>query len=136
MNGNYQVGSGRIVAVTHDTPFITNSILDSSEKINPKEENGGIFVCSYSAERTEEFSTRQTLHAAVNTRKGANGELFIDSIPDSGEKSKPSEENSSQEVGEAQFSLAKSEDGKAHPYTKRGADAAAAAALTELRFVK
>ena len=155
------------------------SILDSGEKINPKEENGGIFVYSYSAERTEEFSTRRTLLAVVNTRKGANGELFIDSIPDSGEKSNPSEENSSQEVGEAQFSLAKSEDGKAYPYTKRGAeivrglavektgitlnrqeaealddsiyfaaniaypggieasaDAAAAAALTELRFVK
>ena len=62
--------------------------------------------------------------------------ISTNSIPDSPQKSKPSEENSSQEVGEAQFSLAKSEDGKAHPYTKRGADAAAAAALTELRFVK
>ena len=26
----------------------------------------------------KEFSTRQTLHADVNTYKGANGELFID----------------------------------------------------------
>ena len=69
----------------------TNSILDSGEKINPKEENGGSFVYSYSAERTEEFSTRRTLLAAVNTRKGANGELFIDSIPDSPQKSKPRE---------------------------------------------
>lgn len=90
--------------------------------INVKEKNDGSFVYSYSAERTEEFSTRRTLLAAVNTRKGANGELFIDSIPDSPQKSNPSEKKSSQEVGEAQFSLAKSEDGKAHPYTKRGAE--------------
>ena len=34
----------------------------------------------------KESSTRRTLHAGVNTRKGANGELFIDSIPDSAEK--------------------------------------------------
>ena len=39
MNGKYQVGSGRIVAIAHDTPFITNSILDSDEKINPQDEN-------------------------------------------------------------------------------------------------
>ena len=26
MNGKYQVGSGRIVAVTHDTPFIRNIV--------------------------------------------------------------------------------------------------------------
>lgn len=32
--------------------------------------------------QTKENSTRQTLHAAVNTRKGANGELSIDSITD------------------------------------------------------
>ncbi len=33
MNGRYQVGSGRIVTFTHDTPFIDNSILDSDEKV-------------------------------------------------------------------------------------------------------
>ena len=32
MNGKYQVGSGRIVTVTHDTPFISNSIAHSAEK--------------------------------------------------------------------------------------------------------
>ena len=26
MNGKYQVGSGRVVTVTHDTPFIKNSV--------------------------------------------------------------------------------------------------------------
>ena len=45
--------------------------------------------------------------------------LTVYSIP--AKKSTPGK-NSSQEVGEAQFSLAKSEDGKAHPYTKRGAE--------------
>ena len=32
MNGKYQVGSGRIVTFTHDTPFINGSIYNSSEK--------------------------------------------------------------------------------------------------------
>ena len=54
--------------------------------INVKAENDGSFVYSFSAEMTEEFSTRRTMLAAVNTRKGANGELFIDSIPDSEKK--------------------------------------------------
>ena len=48
--------------------------------INVKEKESGDFVYSFSAEK--ESSTRRTLHAAVNTIKGANGELFIgDSIP-------------------------------------------------------
>lgn len=34
VNGKYQVGSGRVVAITHDTPFISNSIPDSEEKSN------------------------------------------------------------------------------------------------------
>lgn len=32
MNGKYQVGSGRIVTFTHDTPFINNSISETAEK--------------------------------------------------------------------------------------------------------
>ena len=62
--------------------------------INVKEKDNGEFVYSFNAEKTEESSTRQTLHAGVNTRKGANGELFIDSIPDSAEKSNSFEKNS------------------------------------------
>ena len=27
MNGKYQVGSGRVVAFTHDTPFIENNVI-------------------------------------------------------------------------------------------------------------
>ena len=43
MNGKYQVGSGRIVTVTHDTPFINNSIPDFTEKSNSfGEKNLGI----------------------------------------------------------------------------------------------
>ena len=53
--------------------------------INVKEKADGDFVYSFSAEKKP--STRQTLHAAVSTRKGTNGELFIDSIPQSPEKS-------------------------------------------------
>ncbi len=37
MNGRYQVGSGRVVTFTHDTPFISISISDPSESV--KSEN-------------------------------------------------------------------------------------------------
>ena len=46
--------------------------------INVKEKDSGDFVYSFNAEK--ESSTRQTLHAAVNTRKGINGELFLEDI--------------------------------------------------------
>lgn len=46
--------------------------------INVKEKADGDFVYSLNAEK--ESSTRRTLHAAVNTYKGANGELFIDDM--------------------------------------------------------
>ncbi|MBQ8893372.1 MAG: hypothetical protein IJ043_03070 [Clostridia bacterium] len=50
--------------------------------INVKEKSDGNFVYSFNAEK--ESSTRQTLHAAVNTVKGANGELFVnDNVPQS-----------------------------------------------------
>ena len=39
MNGKYQVGSGHIVTVTHDNPFIDNSIPNPAEKINPSDKN-------------------------------------------------------------------------------------------------
>lgn len=39
MNGKYQVGSGRIVAVAHDTPFIDDSVPQPTAKINPPDEN-------------------------------------------------------------------------------------------------
>lgn len=44
--------------------------------INVKEKDNGDFVYSFNAEK--EPSTQRTLHAAVSTRKGANGELFLD----------------------------------------------------------
>lgn len=36
MNGKYQVGSGRIVTFTHDTPFISNSLSYSNDESNDK----------------------------------------------------------------------------------------------------
>lgn len=33
MNGKYQVGSGRIVAFTHDTPFINNTLTQTDEGV-------------------------------------------------------------------------------------------------------
>ncbi len=34
MNGKYQVGSGRIVTITHDTPFINNILSQQDEDVN------------------------------------------------------------------------------------------------------
>ena len=36
MNGRYQVGSGRIVTVTHDTPFIEDIVTDQQPGVNPE----------------------------------------------------------------------------------------------------
>ena len=33
MNGKYQVGSGRVVTVTHDTPFIKNSVSQPTPEV-------------------------------------------------------------------------------------------------------
>ena len=49
--------------------------LQGKVNINVKEKSNGDYVYSFNAEK--ESSTRRTLHAAVNTRKGANGELFL-----------------------------------------------------------
>ena len=74
--------------------------------INVKEKDDGNFVYSFNAEK--EPSTRRTLHAAVNTYKGANGELFLDnSISQNSEKSTP----------EMNFSLETSADSSANQQT-------------------
>ena len=65
--------------------------------INVKEKNDGTFVYSYNAEKTKEPSTRRTIHADVNTRKGVNGELFVDSISQNAENSNTSGKNSSKD---------------------------------------
>ena len=43
-----------------------------------KEKADGDYVYSFSTEK--ESSTQRTLHAAVSTHKGANGELFLNNI--------------------------------------------------------
>ena len=61
--------------------------------INVKEKANGDFVYSFNAEK--ESSTRRTLHADVITRKGNNGELFLeDSIPQKPSVVKPSDTKS------------------------------------------
>ena len=72
--------------------------------INVKEKVNGEYVYSFNAEK--ESSTRRTLHADVNTRKGANGELFLDnSIPQPSDsvnnKFSISDENVSDDTAEA-----------------------------------
>ena len=39
MNGKYQVGSGRVVAVTHDTPFIENTLPQPDASVKGADEN-------------------------------------------------------------------------------------------------
>ncbi len=41
MNGKYQVGSGRVVTVTHDTPFIDDIVTQSETENNGKNVNNG-----------------------------------------------------------------------------------------------
>lgn len=40
MNGKYQVGSGRVVTVTHDSPFIYENDTSSSEEVKGKHSFG------------------------------------------------------------------------------------------------
>ena len=86
-----------------------NNLTTYTVTINVKEKADGNFVYSFNAEKTKESSTRQTLHAAVNTRKGANGELFIDSIPQTTEKSnsfsEKTSENSSDNTKKTKYQL-------------------------------
>jgi hypothetical protein len=73
--------------------------------INVKEKDNGDFVYSFNAEK--EPSTRRTLHADVSTRKGANGELFLDnSIPHFTEKSTETTEKDLKNEKKVQMSLA------------------------------
>lgn len=37
MNGTYQVGSGRSVTFTHDTPFITNILSQTNSMVKQKQ---------------------------------------------------------------------------------------------------
>ncbi len=65
MNGKYQVGSGRIVAVTHDTPFIDNSIPDSSEKSN-----------TFSKNSLENSSAKHSLDVRLSDRTAKAADEF------------------------------------------------------------
>ena len=56
--------------------FGSNEKTPYTVTINVKEKADGEYVYSFNAEK--ESSTRQTLHADVSTRKGTNGELFLD----------------------------------------------------------
>ncbi len=81
------VGDKRWLAASR-TPFVTRhacedaavSFFACSQSVNARRE---ICVFLKSRDAEKEPSTRRTLHADVNTRKGANGELFLyDSIHD------------------------------------------------------
>ena len=72
-----------------------NTLTPFTITINVKEKDNGDFVYSFNAEK--EFPTRRTFHAGVNTRKGANGELFLDnSISKKTQNVKTNSENSSE----------------------------------------
>ena len=65
----------------------TRALYTYTVTINVKEKSNGDYVYSFNAEK--EPSTRRTLHADVSTVKGANGELFIESIPQTAQKKQP-----------------------------------------------
>ena len=72
--------------------------------INVKEKANGDYVYSFNAEK--ESSTRRTLHADVNTRKGANGELFLDdSITQPDGSVNTSSENSAENSSDIRYSI-------------------------------
>ena len=56
MNGRYQVGSGRIVAVTHDTPFIDDTVAQKDD-----------YVKMYSSRNDGGMSNRQLLANALES---------------------------------------------------------------------
>jgi len=56
----------------------STDLIPYTVTINVKEKTDGDYVYSFNAEK--ESSTQRTLHAAVNTYKGANGELFLNNI--------------------------------------------------------
>ena len=114
------------IAVLGDQPFHNRPINQNLENpkatvtINVKEKADGEYVYSFNAEK--EFSTQRTLHADVNTSKGANGELFLNTIiPQNSEKStgsakksgklqeeefgSPEEAKRSGRISDAKFSL-------------------------------
>lgn len=72
--------------------------------INIKEKPDGTFVYSFNAEKAEESSTRRTLHAGVNTRKGANGELFVDSISQKSQNDKGFDKKSAKDFNSGERS--------------------------------
>lgn len=91
----------------------SNDITPYTVTINVKEKADGNYVYSFNAEK--ESSTRRTLHADVNTRKGANGELFLDdSIHDFEPIVKTSDEissgNSSGNVKKSKKTISKPKD--------------------------
>ena len=59
MNGKYQVGSGRIVTVTHDTPFIEDIVPQKNDSVNPSDEN------IYSDRSSDTVSNRTLLAEAL-----------------------------------------------------------------------
>jgi len=76
MNGKYQVGSGCVVAVAHDTPFINNSILDDNGNINK------IFQVSdtdylEAARNGDEREQQRLVAQGAKERRGAAATVFF-----------------------------------------------------------
>lgn len=104
------------------SPSFNISIAKFFGKINPNDSAHRVLLPDGSEFRFSNEKNAEPTVAGVKGKNRRQGPAISSasniSIPDSSEKINPSEESSSQEVGEAQFPLAKSEDGKAHPYTK------------------
>ncbi len=67
MNGRYQVGSGRIVTITHDSPFIEdNNISDSTESQDDKKSSRDSEDNTLSEQQAEYFKDSKVRDADGN----------------------------------------------------------------------
>lgn len=94
MNGKYQVGSGRIVTITHDTPFIEDIIAEKRPAVNSK-----LSLSENAAGRDEEKNIFGTYNVF--------GEDVALETQLTGEKSTENQGNSTDDLGPVQEDLKK-----------------------------
>lgn len=71
MNGRYQVGSGRIVTFTHDTPFIENSLAQNDPTVKRQERD------TVSAEIATLQRDLRQMRAELKRLKGSEGQVDL-----------------------------------------------------------
>ena len=70
MNGRYQVGSGRVVAVTHDTPFIEDIVAEEQPGVNGK-------LSLFSDSNGRQLTKEQQEYFKDSKVRDENGDLMV-----------------------------------------------------------